>query len=51
MTTDFNGSPIVILSEEEARCIHARLLTSDLLSELEQRIIYKITTDLNLEQT
>jgi hypothetical protein len=49
-STDIDGSPIVILSEEEARRVHARL-SEEIRNDIERKIIGKIARDLKLEQS
>jgi hypothetical protein len=52
-STDIDGSPLVILSKEEALCVHDHLVAKSSLlrtGPLEQQVIRKIIRDLELEQ-
>jgi len=48
---DFDGSIIVMISEEEARQVFQRLSTASLLNEVEQGLFRKIARDLEIEGT
>ncbi len=48
---DFDGSIIVMLSEEEARQVFQRLSTASLLNNVEQGLFRKIARDLEIEGT
>lgn len=45
-STDIDGSVIVILSEEEARCVYTRLIPP--LNKVEQKLLRKLERDLKL---
>ncbi len=48
-STDFDGSVITILTEEEARQVFQRLSTASLLNSVEQRLFRKIAHSLKIE--
>jgi len=50
-STDIAGSVIVILSEEEARCVFRRLHATTSLNIVEQGLYRKIVRDLKIEST